>query len=186
LANLRSFSGQVVASKLAEAEQAGFRASQASAKVDLFEYFVRESKITAPVSGTIVTGDLRDRISSAVSLGDPLFHIAQLDNMVAVAKVSDSDIGLVKVGASGQIATKAYPGVKWPLKVERIVPLAQAEEGKNAFEVHAVLDIGVGELLAKGIRPGSEGLAKFDTGNRTLMQIGSRRIIDALRLWLWW
>ncbi len=172
--------------KLTEAEQAGFRAAQASAKVDLFEYFIRESVIKAPVAGTIITGDLHDRIGSAVSLGDPLFHIAQLDTMVAVAKVRDNDIGLVQVGASGQIATKAFPGVKWPLKVERIVPLAQAEEGQNAFEVHAALDVGVGELLAKGIRPGSEGIAKFDTGERTLMQIGSRRIIDTLRLWLWW
>lgn len=177
---------QFKAGKLAEAEQAAFRAAQAVAKVDLFDYFIRESQIRAPVSGTIITGDLRDRIGSVVSLGDPLFHIAQLDTMVAVAKVRDSDIGLVQVGASGQIATKAYPGIKWPLKVERIVPLAQAEEGQNAFEVHATLDVGMGELLAKGIRPGSEGIAKFDTGNRTLIQIGSRRIVDTLRLWLWW
>lgn len=177
---------QFKAGKFAEAEQAGFRAAQASAKVDLFEYLIRESRILAPAGGTIITGDLRDRIGSAVSMGDPLFHIAQLDDMIAVARVRDSDIGLVKVGATGQIATKAYPGVKWPLKVERIVPLARAEEGQNAFEVHASLDVPAGELLARGIRPGSEGLAKFDTGNRTLIQIGSRRIVDTLRLWLWW
>jgi hypothetical protein len=31
-----------------------------------------------------------------------------------------------------------------------------------------------------------EGLAKFDTGNRSLLWIGTRRIRDQLRLWLWW
>jgi hypothetical protein len=35
-------------------------------------------------------------------------------------------------------------------------------------------------------RPGMEGIAKFNTPERSLIGIVSRRIVDQLRLWLWW
>lgn len=172
--------------KLGEAQQAEARASKSRANLELLEYFIRESSIKAPISGTIVAGDLRDRVGSAVQLGDPLFQIAKLDDMVVSARVKDADIGLIQVGGKGEVATKAYPALAWPVTIERIIPLAQAEEGNNAFEVRAALSVPAGELVKRGIRPGSEGLAKFETGDRTLLDIGTRRIRDTLRLWLWW
>jgi hypothetical protein len=31
-----------------------------------------------------------------------------------------------------------------------------------------------------------EGQARFDTVDRSLVWIGARRIVDTLRVWLWW
>jgi hypothetical protein len=68
------------------------------------------------------------------------------------------------------------------MTVERIVPLASPDQDRrNAFEVRARLD-----QTAGWMRPGMEGLVKFNTGKRTLLDIGTRRIRDTLRLWLWW
>jgi len=61
------------------------------------------------------------------------------------------------------------------------VPLAQPKDGKNAFEVRARFTGPAG-----GLKPGMEGFAHFDTGKHSLMWIGTRRIRDQLRLWLWW
>ncbi|MBI3748377.1 MAG: Ig-like domain-containing protein [Chloroflexi bacterium] len=35
------------------------------------------------------------------------------------------------------------------------------------------------------MRPGMEGLARLDAGEHSLIWIGTRRVIDAVRLWLW-
>ena len=71
--------------------------------------------------------------------------------------------------------------MRFPLVVERVVPMAQAQEGHNSFLVYAKLEDAAGWM-----RPGMEGLAKLEVGDRTLLWIGSRRIVDTLRMWLWW
>ncbi|NDD63459.1 MAG: diguanylate phosphodiesterase, partial [Acidobacteria bacterium] len=82
---------------------------------------------------------------------------------------------------TGQITAKARPGEAFDFEVERIVPLSQAKEGKNLFEVRGRL-----KQTAAWFRPGVEGLAKFNTESRSLAWIASRRILDQLKLWLWW
>jgi multidrug resistance efflux pump len=173
---------------LAEAQQADLRAAGVQARIDSFKDRLQRSTIVAPISGKIIAGDIKERIGSAVKLGDALFEIAPLNDMIVVARVSDTDIklltdrmGEIEGKTVAQVATKAYPGHPFDFEIETIVPLATAEEGKNAFEVRGGL---VGETV--WLRPGMEGLAKFDTGNRSLMGIASRRIVDTLRLWLWW
>ncbi|MDX9910406.1 MAG: efflux RND transporter periplasmic adaptor subunit [Phycisphaerales bacterium] len=168
-------------SKQAEAQQARARGDQARARAALLEDRIARSRILAPIDGTIIAGEIKDRVGATLKLGEPLFRVAPLDDIIVVARVSDSDIAMIEAGGSGEVATKAHPGRKFPMHVERIVPLAQAEEGANAFEVRAAM-----EGSAAWMRPGMEGVAKFDTGKRTLIEIGSRRIVDTLRLWLWW
>lgn len=172
--------------KGAEQQQAEAKAKQAQARLDLLRQRIRSAEIRAPIDGTIIAGDLTERVGARLELGDPLFEIAPLDDMRLIAEVDDSDIGLVlraleEGGMTGSVATKAYPDRRFPLTVERVVPMAQAQEGKNSFLVYARLD-----ESAAWMRPGMEGLAKLEVGDRTLLWIGSRRIVDKLRLWLWW
>ncbi|MFG0326223.1 MAG: HlyD family efflux transporter periplasmic adaptor subunit [Phycisphaerales bacterium JB037] len=135
----------------------------------------------APIDGVIVEGDFKDRIGSTISLGEPMFVVAQLENMVATIKVPDSDIAYIEEGMAGSLATKSRPGDRYALTVDRIVPLARPEEGGNAFEVRATL-----ADPAAWMRPGMEGLVKLETGDRSIAWILSRRIRDTLRMWLWW
>lgn len=173
--------------KHGEAAQAEARAKAASHRLKQAQRQLDLARITAPMSGTIIAGDLRDRIGSSVKLGDPMFQIASMDEMKIVARVSDRDIALVRDERSpqgptrGEIATKAFPAASFPFVVERIVPLAQPKDGQNIFEVHGRL-----EQPVDWLKPGMEGLAKLDTGRHSLLYIGTRRIRDQLRLWLWW
>jgi multidrug resistance efflux pump len=172
--------------RLAESQQARARVAQAIAKADMAQLNLDHAKIVAPIDGVIIAGDLADKVGASVKLGDPLFQIAPLDDIVVIARVSDRDIALVRDPNTGdptrgEVATKADPSKTFPFTIDRIVPLAQSKDGKNTFEVRGRL-AGPAPLL----RPGMEGIAKLDTGRKSLLWIGTRRIRDQLRLWLWW
>lgn len=167
--------------KFNDAQQAEARAEQAKAKLAQAQERIRQSRMTAPFDGTVIAGDLRDRLGAAVKTGDAVLQVANLADMIVVAKVGDRDIALVEAEGTGYLVTKAYPNAKFPMTVERVVPLARAEEGKNAFEVRSRLGNAAGWM-----RPGMEGFAKFDAGDHSLVWIGGRRVLDQLRLWLWW
>lgn len=176
----------LAAGKLDEYKQSSAQAEQARAKIELYDVLIGKATIIAPIDGTIIEGDLRDMIGASVKLGQAMYIVAPLDRMVLVAQVSDKDIALIRDSGesvtTGQMATKAQPGDMFDFTVDQIVPLASPDaDRRNAFEVRATLDKG-----SPWMRPGMEGLAKFNTGRRSLLDIGTRRIRDTLRLWLWW
>lgn len=166
----------------AEAAQARAKAAQAQAKLDLLEWEVDRATITAPIQGVVVLGDLGDKVGASVKLGDTLLEVADLSEMRIIARVADRDIAFITEETTGEFSPKSDPSRAYAFKVERIVPLSQAVEGQNAFEVHALLSVpGTGAL-----RPGMEGQARFNGPDRSLAWIASRRVIDQLRVWLWW
>ncbi len=174
--------------KQSEVQQAEAQADAAQAEVDLLATKIERAVVRAPIAGTILAGELEERIGSSVQTGQALFEIAPLDDMIGVARVDDRDIALIMEAAARDaaearhdLATKAKPDARFGFEMERIVPLATPEEGRNAFEVRVRLT-----ETAPWMRPGMEGLAKFDTGRRTLIDIGTRRIRDTVRLWMWW
>ncbi|MBS0197667.1 MAG: HlyD family efflux transporter periplasmic adaptor subunit [Planctomycetes bacterium] len=172
---------QLKKGNLSEAQQAKAKADQARAKMQLLEHEISRANVGAPIGGVIIAGDLKDKVGAAVKLGEKLFELADLSDMVVIAKVDDRDISMISLGQTGEISPKSDPSLAIPFTVERIVPLAQAAEGQNNFEVHCKLDRTPGWF-----RPGMEGHAKFDGPRKNLAWIASRRILDTLRVWLWW
>ncbi len=169
----------------AASEKAHAQWKQAEAQAQFIEDRIRRSAIRAPIGGTVINGDLENRIGGTVKLGDSLIEVAKMDDIIAVAQVDDRDISLVRQAFAeqrrgGSIVAKSAPDDPLMLTVERIVPLATAKEGKNTFEVRARI-----EGRAKWMVPGAEGLAKFDTQEHRLIWIGTRRVVNAVRLWLW-
>ncbi len=167
---------------IGEAKQAEARAEAAQASLDLANLQLRQARLVAPISGHVILGDLDDKVGATVQLGDTLFVVAPLDDMVAIARVGDRDIGLMGKEGTGLVATKADPATTYPVTIERIVPLASPKEGANAFEVWARFDRPPGRLDLDGL----QGEARLDAGRHSLIYIGTRRIRDWLRLWLWW
>ncbi len=172
----------------ATASQSTARAAQARAKMDLAMLNIERSTIRAPIDGTIISRDLRDRVGTTIKLGDPLMEVADLSTMKVVAKVDDRDISFVQIGQTGQISPKADPSKTLAFTVDQIVPLSQASEGVNAFEVRAHFGDSAqwSDKDKKWLLPGLEGQAKFNTERRSFAWILSRRIVDQLREWLWW
>lgn len=176
--------------RTSEAQKSQAQADAARAQLDLFRSRIERARITAPIDGVIISGDLKDHIGAAARTGDELFQIAPLDAMEIVLRVDERDISLVRDAldrakaegrpARGSAALRSAPGKEFAFIIQRIVPLAEAAEGRNQFEVRGRL-----ETSASWMRPGMEGYAKIDTTDASLLWIGTRRVIDTVRLWLW-
>lgn len=176
-----------------KAAQAEAQEKQARAAVAQYQYRLDKSRITAPISGLIIAGDLKERVGSTMKTGDFLLQIAETDDLVCVARLDERDIALVRKAfdegrGKGSIATRGLPAEPLTFTIEQIVPQAVAAEGKNFFEVRCRIDQtpeNAAALQKLRLVAGVEGEAKFDTERRSLLWIGTRRIIDAIRLW-WW
>lgn len=166
---------------LADYQQALAKAEQSRARADLLENQIARSAVVAPIDGTIIAGDLKDKIGASIKLGDTMFELADLADMKVVARVDDSDISLIRLGQTGDVSPKADPGKVFPFVVERIVPLSVAKEGKNSFEVQGKL-----AASAPWFRPGMEGRTKFNGDPHSLAWIATRRVLDTVRVWVWW
>jgi multidrug efflux pump subunit AcrA (membrane-fusion protein) len=136
--------------------------------------------IVPEVSGVVVEGDLKRRVGQAVTKGDALFEISQLDNLRAKLEVPEDVIADVEVGMQGELSSAANPGTYYRFEVERIEPMATVKEQKNVFGVKVRL------LETSGpLRPGMAGVAKIDAGKRSYAWIWTRQAVNWVRMKLW-
>ncbi len=154
--------------------------AQARAEVDLAVARLARTELVAPFDAIVMEGDWSQSLGAPVERGDVLFELAPLDGYRIVLEVDERDISHVSVGQAGALALTARPGDPLSLTVRRIIPITVAEDGRSFFRVEADLDAPLG-----GLRPGMEGVAKLDAGQRQRIQIWMRPIVDAVGLWLW-
>lgn len=159
----------------------GAQVEQADAELAVAQEKLTRSVLVAPFNGVIVSGDLSQQLGAPVQRGQVLFEIAPLEDYRVVLKVDEGDIRQVAEGQRGELVLASMPGTRLPFKISRITPVSTAEDGKNFFRVEAKLEQG-----AERLRPGMEGIAKVQAGERKLIWIWTRHLTDWLRLKLWW
>jgi hypothetical protein len=142
--------------------------------------------IKAPMDGTVLKGDLEDKLSAPVKQGDSLFEIGSPDSLRLELFVADRDIQDITQDPIhhmqvGRFATNALPDEKYPFHVELIVPVGEAKEGNNVFKVYGTVE----GAKSKSWRPGMAGEARVDVGERRIIWIWTHRLVDFLKLKLW-
>jgi len=163
-----------------DASIAAARVEQASARLELVREQLARTSVVAPFDGIVLEGDLDRSLGSPVEPGDVLFELAPLDGYRIIVEVDERDIADVEVGQRGRLALSALPGRRLPLVVERITPISTAEEGRNYFRVESAL-----AQPGDSLRPGMEGIAKIEAGERRLLWIWTHGLFDWLRLRAW-
>ena len=137
----------------------------------------------APFDGVVVEGERKELQGAPVRKGDKLYRLARVEGLYATLMVPERDAALVAAGATGELVLVSRPDHKIPLKVLAVIPVAQTrgQEG-NYFMLRAEL------LQAPQAwwRPGMSGAARIDAGERQVAWILTHRLIDSLRLMLWW
>lgn len=168
--------------KYGEAKIAAAQAESARAKSDFFALQIARHQIKAPIDGEVLRGDLMDKRDAQVKQGDMLMEIGQRDDLEVELMVAERDIQDIRVGETGQLATKSQPTQKYGFKITRRVPVGDADSGQadNVFRVYAKLDSQDASWL-----PGLEGEAKVDIERRSAARIWTQRVIDFVRLKLW-
>ncbi len=155
--------------------------AQAEAELALAEEKLARSRITAPFDAVVVSGDLRQMLGSPIERGKVLFELAPLDAWRLVIQADEREIRWLAEGQRGLLALASQPTVRLPVLVERITPVAVAEDGRNFFRVEARIE----SDAAAALRPGMEGIAKIETGPRRLLWIWTHSLLDWLRLFAW-
>jgi len=153
---------------------------QAVARLSLAEENLSRTRVTSPMTGVIIAGDLSQSLGTPVERGDTLFEVAPLDSYRVMLEVDERDVRQLSPGQPGQLALVGLPNQHLTFEIERITPIATTAEGRNFFTVEAQL-----ELHPELLRPGMKGIGKVVIGQRKLAWIWSHRLIEWFRLWIW-
>lgn len=156
------------------------RLERVTAQIALTDARLTRTRITAPLSGIVVKGDLSQSLGAPVERGDTLFEVAPLDAYRVVLEVDERSIGLLRPGQTGRLALVGFPDDYLPFLVGRITPVSTAIDGRNFFTVEAQL-----QRTPELLRPGMQGIGKIDIGRRKLAWIWSHELTDWLGLWTW-
>ena len=139
-------------------------------------------RLSAPLAGTIVAGDLSRSQGAPVEQGQVLFEVAPLDAYRLVLHIDERDIAEMAVGQRGVLTLTSMPRERWPFVLEQISPVFTERDDRVSFRTEALLE---GDITR--LRPGMEGLGKVEIGQRSFGWILVHDLLDWLRLqwWLW-
>ena len=156
---------------------------QVDAQLAITDAQLARIQIKAPFDGVIVSGDLSQSLGAPSQRGDVLFELAPLEDYRVVLEVDERDISAIVVAQKGELVLTGLSDTVIPFTVNKITPVSETKEGRNYFRVEAEL-----EKKLDFLRPGMEGVGKIRIGERKLIWIWSKNLLDWLRLslWTWW
>lgn len=177
---LKQVSAAMRDNETAQAQIAQANADKAQAQIDLLNHQINQSRLTTPLGGVVVKGDLKRQIGAPVKTGDILFEVCPLESIRAQLLVPDDLVLYMEVGQEGRLATASYPDKPIRFVVERIDPMAEVVNQRNVFKVRA-------RLLETypWMRPGMEGVAKVEVGKKRYVWIWTRKLTNWVRMKLW-
>ncbi|MFZ4759687.1 MAG: efflux RND transporter periplasmic adaptor subunit, partial [Burkholderiaceae bacterium] len=157
------------------------RGAQAKAQRGLIDAQLERQKVRAPFDGIVLSGDLTQSLGAPVRAGDTLLAVAPAGRHRVIVDVDERDIACVASDATGELALTAHAGRKVAIVVTRISPAAVARDGATVFEVEAA------PRAEAELRPGYQGVAKFDADRRSVLAVLLERPWRALadRVWAW-
>lgn len=150
-------------------------------EAELLERRHARLEIRSPIDGVVVTGDLERAEGAPLAVGDSLFEIASLEQLIAEVAVPEEDITLVKNGMPVFIAVDAMPGSRFESVLQRIHLRSEIRDSASVFIAEAELDNNDNVL-----RPGMNANASIDAGYRAIGWQLFRRPYNAARQWIGW
>jgi multidrug efflux pump subunit AcrA (membrane-fusion protein) len=170
---------------------------QAQAQLQLLQRQIARARITAPMDGVVLTGDLSQAVGSPVKRGQELMTLAPDQRFRIVAEVDEQDVAQLQPGQQARVMFGALVGRSVALQVQHIAPVATALEHGNVFEVDALPlqdtlpDTQAGSPataapgLGSGLRPGLRGVMRIDIEPSTLGAVWWQRASHWLQRTSW-
>ena len=128
-------SRDVAGSKIAELQVESLRL-----KTDLLQYQRFNLDILSPISGLVVSGDIKQSEGTPLSRGETLFEIAPLGQIVVEIAVPESDYSHVRVGMPVHFQVHALPQRRFTASLDRIHPRAELVDHENVFIAEVTID----------------------------------------------
>jgi multidrug efflux pump subunit AcrA (membrane-fusion protein) len=167
--------------QVAEAQLAKLEMDRIELRTQLLEHRIRHLEIKSPIDGVVVSGDLAKAEGAPLTMGQSLFEIAPLGEMLVEVAVPEDEIQYVLTGQEVVLRLDAYADSKWTANISKIHPRAEMCDDRNVFIVEFVLHDAGGIL-----RPGMKGRAKITGPRRTLAWNWFHRPYEKLaQMWGW-
>ena len=167
--------------KLAEMRVAVVQEEQANARLAIIDHRLAQTEIRAPFDGVVVEGELREKLSSPVQVGEALLKIVQLRDLFGQLQVDERDVSYLQAGFVGEIAFSSRPSEKYSVLIDRFEPVAEVRSEGTIFLLRAQIDAAPQDWW----RPGVGGICKIHTGKRSILWVATHRIVEVIRLWTW-
>lgn len=164
----------VAAGKTGAAQIDRLESKRLAERLKLLENRLAHLEIAAPIAGVVVSGNLERVEGAPVKMGQSLFEVAPLEQMVVEILVPEAEIDHVSKGQEIRLYLDAIPGDSLTGTVSRIYPRAELRHGSNVFLAEVVLDNAAGTL-----RPGMKATVDIRAARRPLIWIGMHRISEA-------
>ena len=177
----KELAGHVAGHESGKAEIARHEVDRLRLRSQLLEARDRDLEVRSPIDGIIVAGDLKDVEGMPLEVGQVLFEVAPLEQMVVELAVPEDDVAYVNPGMRVQIRFDAFPLCRYEARVNRVHPRAEIRDDQNVFIGEVPLHNERGEL-----HPGMRGRARIAAGTARLGWILCRRPWAAALYWLGW
>ncbi|MHC4919158.1 MAG: efflux RND transporter periplasmic adaptor subunit [Planctomycetota bacterium] len=164
----------------AEGKVLGAQREAVLAELDMVKMRIQRSEIRAAEDGIILQGDLRKRVGSKLSIGEPLFHIATDGQVTVELRIPEHRIWDGREALAVVFAPHARPHDRITLTGLPVAPSSTVRQGKNVFIAESTAFAAPDHLS-----PGMEGVAHLEIGERSVWWVMTHRITDWLRLQFW-
>ncbi|MEO1495108.1 MAG: HlyD family efflux transporter periplasmic adaptor subunit [Pseudomonadota bacterium] len=167
------------AAALREAE---IETTQATLRHDALKAQLGRADVLAPIDGIVQAEALEQRASSYVSLGTTVLEIVDPDTLEVEIMVSPRARGRLNAGAIGRFQPDAIPTTKigFDLSTISVAPVSARKDVNFAARSKPLHGLDTSRL-----RPGMEGVARFEHDDLPLAVLIWRRIRDWALLTLW-
>lgn len=152
----------------ADTEKARSDAAAAHQAVVQAEIDLKNTKITSPAVAVVLSRTVNPGENTAV--GQELFQLGTIDNVMMLAEVSENQIGFVTLGMRGEVGTNAFPGQTFVGNVVKIA--ADMNATTRTFGVYI-------RVANKNwsLKPGMTGYARI-VADRTALAVVSTALMN--------
>jgi multidrug efflux pump subunit AcrA (membrane-fusion protein) len=168
--------GNIAESQIASSEMNRFQS-----KIEILEQQLTQLEVRSPIHGLVLNGDLEKAEGAPLEMGQTLFEIAPLTEMVAEISIPESEIQYVKSGMPVTFKLNAFPLETWSGKIEHIHPCTEIVDTQSVFVARVRLPNAHNQF-----RPGMQGSAKIKTKKATLGWNLFHQGWESLRYWTIW
>ena len=166
---------------IAESQIAASEVLKLTAEIEMVNEKLKNLEIASPISGIVVAGDLEKVEGAPVEMGQTLFEIGPLNNMLIEIAIPEEEINYIKTGMPIVIKLNAYPFKTWSSHIARIHSKSEQRESNNVFV--AEVEVANEELKLK---PGMKGSAKVNSGSFPIGWNLFHQPFEQLRYWTIW
>lgn len=177
----KRFDSELAAGNIAQSQIAKSEMERLKAKISLLNERTETLEIRSPIAGVVVSGDLEKAEGASLTIGQALFEIAPLDQMIVEISIPEAEIPYAKSGMNVAVKLNAFPYETWHGNIETIHPSAEIIDNDSFFVAQVSLSNENGSL-----RPGMKGNTKIKSNWACLGWSLFHRPWETVRYWSIW